>query len=104
MIYNIADAGLSRGFRKLFLLDGIKTNLKLWNPPDVLGSVLRKDPGNPEKRPMIPVDEERLVVDYKEIVHADILKKRPGTVMIRFFFFGIGLMGLRFISHRNMGD
>jgi hypothetical protein len=90
MIYNIADANLSRRFRKLFLLDGIKTNLKLWNPPDVLGSVLRKDPGNPKKRPMVPVDEETLVVDYNEIVHADILKKRPGTVMIRYFFGGLG--------------
>lgn len=94
ILYNLTDIELTQTFMKLFVIDGIKTNIEIYIQPDIMKKILRKDPVHGDNRPMVPIEtgDDKLKMEYTDIIHKNIIQKFPDSVRIRF------------ISHRNLGS
>ena len=70
--------------------------MKIYNPPDIMKSVLRKDPVKGDIRPVVPIEttDGKLRVPYEDVIHKGILSKpsKEGNHVM-----------IRFISNRNLG-
>ena len=64
------------------MVEGIKTNCKIWIKPDVMGRILRRDLAV-EYKPLIVKGAGRLVMDAAELVHRKIGSWQEGDIMIR---------------------
>lgn len=98
MTMNLGDATLVKVVRKLFMVEGIKTNHKIWINPDVMERILRKDVGHAYK-PLIVKGGGKLVMDAAELIHRKIGSEQKGDIMIRL----ISNLKLRKIK-RNLGS
>ena len=49
MIFNFTEENSIKTLKKIFLLENIATNFKIYNPPDIMGRVLKEDINWPDK-------------------------------------------------------
>jgi hypothetical protein len=98
MTMNLGDATLVKVVRKLFMVEGIKTNHKIWIKPDIMDMILKKDVGHAYK-PLIAKGGGKLVMDAAELIHRKIGSEQKGDIMIRL----ISNLKLRKIK-RNLGS
>jgi hypothetical protein len=64
------------------MVEGIKTNCKIWIKPDVMGRILKKDAAVKYK-PLIVMGGGRLVMDAADLIHRKIGGEQKGDIMIR---------------------
>lgn len=73
----------NNGNLKTQIKDGIATNFRVFLRPNVMQTILRQDPYEPEKRPVVLHKANKLVIDACELLPPDILSKRNNTIAIR---------------------
>ena len=48
MIFNFTEENSVKTLKKIFLLENIATNCKIYHPPDIMGKILKADPNWPD--------------------------------------------------------